>query len=309
MAEWGERWLESYVEPRLAPATARAYRFHWRRRIEPLLGGTPLVELAARPELVDSFRLALLREGVGPSSMRHCLAVLSSALERAVRLGLTDRNPVPLAGNPSAPRVRRPSPLGPAAVERLRRELGARDATLVSVMALAGLRPGEALALEWQAVRPRTLAVESSVSFGVVRTTKTGRARYVPLMDPLRDDLELLRVVSGRGREELVFPSEAGGPWSDSAYRNWRTRRFAPAAQRAGLAAGVTPYTLRASFASLQLHAGRPVLEVAQMLGHSPQVLLDHYAGLIAELVGTDPVPAEEAVRAARARTVAASRG
>lgn len=69
---------------------------------------------------------------------------------------------------------------------------------------------------------------------------------------------------------------------------------------RAGLP-GVTPYTLRASFASLQLHAGRPVLEVAQMLGHCPQVLLEHYAGLIAELVGTDPVPAEEAVRAVRA--------
>lgn len=300
LAAWGEQWLVAYVDARLAPATARAYRFHWYRRIVPSLGERTLAELEDQPLFIDELRLELAAADVGASSIRHALAVLSSALTRAQRMGLIDRNPVPLVGNPPPRRVRRAMPLGPAEVEALRGELEPRDAALVSVLALAGLRPGEALALRWSDVRERTLAVEESVSFGAPRTTKTGRSRYVPLMAPLAEDLASFRVRGAR-EASLVFPGAVGEVWSDTAYRNWRTRRFRPAARLAGLP-DATPYTLRASFASLQLHAGRPVLEVAQMLGHSPQVLLDHYAGLIAELVGADPVPAEEAVRAARAR-------
>ena len=39
-----------------------------------------------------------------------------------------------------------------------------RDAALVSVLAYAGLRPQEALALEWRHVRGRTLLVERALS-------------------------------------------------------------------------------------------------------------------------------------------------
>jgi integrase len=35
-----------------------------------------------------------------------------------------------------------------------------RDATLVCVLAFAGLRPGEALALEWRHIRERTILVD-----------------------------------------------------------------------------------------------------------------------------------------------------
>jgi integrase len=84
-------------------------------------------------------------------------------------------------------------PLAPETVEvirdwLLRRRL-IRDATLVSVLAYAGLRPGEALALTWAHVRERTLLVESAVSFGKVEGTKTGRRRTVPLVGPLAQDL------------------------------------------------------------------------------------------------------------------------
>ena len=39
---------------------------------------------------------------------------------------------------------------------KLRAQNRMRDATLVCVLAYAGLRPGEALALEWRHVRDRT---------------------------------------------------------------------------------------------------------------------------------------------------------
>lgn len=59
--------------------------------------------------------------------------------------------------------MRRIEPPSPLAVERMRARLRAnarlRDATLVCLLAYAGLRPGEALALEWQHIGSRSLRV------------------------------------------------------------------------------------------------------------------------------------------------------
>jgi integrase len=41
-----------------------------------------------------------------------------------------------------------------------------RDATMVALLAYAGLRPQEALALQWRHVRERTLLVEHALSDG-----------------------------------------------------------------------------------------------------------------------------------------------
>jgi integrase len=48
----------------------------------------------------------------------------------------------------------------------MRSGLRAADATVISVLAYAGLRPGEALAVRWHHVRERTVLVESAISFG-----------------------------------------------------------------------------------------------------------------------------------------------
>lgn len=56
--------------------------------------------------------------------------------------------------------------MAPATIEVMRAGLGVRDATLISVMAYAGLRPGEALGLRWSDVRERTLLIQRSISLG-----------------------------------------------------------------------------------------------------------------------------------------------
>jgi integrase len=118
---------------------------------------------------------------------------------------------------PARRRTRAVRPLAPSAVERLRAHLLAerdlRSATLVSVLAYAGLRPGEALGLTWDHVRERTILVERSVSLGEVKETKTGRLRSVRLLAPLASDLTEWRLASGRPTDDaLVFPAAAGGP-------------------------------------------------------------------------------------------------
>ena len=124
---------------------------------------------------------------------------------RAVEWDRASANVVKLIAKPRAPRIRAIKPLRPTVVEALRREMllnhdhGLRDATLVSVLAYAGLRPEEALALEYQHVRKATVLVEQKWIDGeIVPGQKTSRPpRYPPLLDTLRGDLREYRSACG----------------------------------------------------------------------------------------------------------------
>ena len=106
-----------------------------------------------RPGRIDVFRQSLESRGVGAATISKSLAVLSGVCRFAVLRGLLDANPVREVPKPRVRRGHLVIPVTPATVERIRVELlgreRVRDATLVSVLAYAGLRPGEALALRW----------------------------------------------------------------------------------------------------------------------------------------------------------------
>ena len=109
------------------------------------------------------------------------------------------------------PRRKEVRPLAPIVVERMRAVAGTRDATLISVLAYAGLRPGEALALQWRDVREQTILIERALSLGQEDDTKTDAHRTVRLLSPLAADLREWRLRSGRpGAQRLVFPSRSG---------------------------------------------------------------------------------------------------
>jgi integrase len=104
---------------------------------------------------------------------------------------------------------------------RLRADGRMRDAALVCVLAYAGLRPGEALALEWQNVGDRRILVEGAVSLGAVKDTKTRQTRSVRLLAPLATELAEWRLACGRpDAKTLVFPGRGGRPWADHDWRN-----------------------------------------------------------------------------------------
>jgi integrase len=174
------------------------------------------------------------------------------------------------------------------------------DASLVSVLAYAGLRPGEAIGLRWHDVGERTLLVERSVAFGQLKSTKTGRTRSVRLLRPLREDLTAWREHADRTAEtDLIFPAPDGSPWSADRACNWRKRAFSDAAAQAGVPAA-RPYDLRHGFVSLLIAQGATVVEVARQAGHAPTMTLSTYAHLFDELDGADHPPADEQIRAAR---------
>jgi integrase len=60
------------------------------------------------------------------------------------------------------------------------------------------------------------------------------------------------------------------------------------------------PYDLRHAYASLQIRAGVSIPELAERLGHSPQMTVSTYTHVIRELEGEPRVSAEAQIEQAR---------
>ncbi|MCA1846128.1 MAG: site-specific integrase [Actinobacteria bacterium] len=302
LAEFGEEWWRLHAEPNLAPATLELYAMLWDTHVLPRLGATPLRELT--PELIHRFRLDLEAAGTGRVSVRKSLTLLHGVLQRACEWGRLQSNPARVVPKPSAARARSISPLPPETVESIRVALLSsglpRDATLVSVLAYAGLRPGEALALTWGHIRERTILIEASVSLGAIAETKTRKRRTVRLLAPLAQDLAESRLRAGRpGEDTLVFPDSRGKPWTRTTYQNWRRRIYVPAAEEAGIA-NARPYDLRHSFVSLLIAEGQNVVDIARQAGHSPTMALNTYAHVFEEFDPADRISAADRIQQAR---------
>jgi integrase len=113
----------------------------------------------------------------------------TTILQRAVVRRRIASNPVAAVKKPSQRRTRAVVVRTPAQVEKRRSALMTtnrrRDAALISVLAYAGLRPGEALALRWGDIRRRTIVVERAISLGEEKDTKSRSVRTVNLLGGL----------------------------------------------------------------------------------------------------------------------------
>jgi hypothetical protein len=246
------------------------------------------------PLVVSVFVSELQDAGASVQTVRACLSLLQSMFSRAVEWDRVMAN----------------------------RRHGLTDATLVSVLAYAGLRPQEALALEWRHLRENTLVIEQRcVDEKILPGQKTTRPpRSIPLFSVLRGDLREHQLACRRS-EGLIFQRAGEIPWRTSDWREWRVRVWQPACEAIGLATithttsvlagkhkttrnyrGPVPYHLRHSFASLLIHEGQhSLVQISEWLGHSTLTLLRNYAHVIADVAGRSLLPSEHAIKTARA--------
>jgi integrase len=208
LADFAEEWWRLYATPNLASRTLRSYAGLWDRHVLPRLGSMRLN--AITPEVIERYRADLETDGVGEPTIYRALALLQGVMRRAVEWRRVGHNPVKSVQKPKVRRQHRVRPLPPLVVEQLRasagsrRKYGPRDAALIALLAYGGLRPQEALALQWDDVRERTLLVEKATDGqGGVKDTKTGQARTVRLLAPLAADLAEWRAASGCRRAPL----------------------------------------------------------------------------------------------------------
>ncbi len=304
LGEFTKVWWSRHVAPNLERHTREGYASILDVHLIPALGDVALRSITT--EVIGDLRADMFERGVGAPTIRKTLVILQSILERAVEWRRLESNPARAVRKPGQQRTRVVRPLAPRTIERIRAYLlhhGLQlDATLVAVLAYAGLRPGEAIGLRWHDVGARTLLVERSVAFGQLKTTKTGKTRSVKLLPPLIETLDAWHNQTPRNAPtDLVFPSPDGSPWNADRARNWRKHTFRDAATAAGVP-NARPYDLRHSWVSLLIAEGATVVEVAaRQAGHAPTVTLDTYAHLFDELHDVPVTSADRLIREARA--------
>ncbi|MCW3014324.1 MAG: helix-turn-helix protein [Solirubrobacterales bacterium] len=302
VSEFWPQWRTDAGQ-RLADATLADYDGSWKRRIQPRFGHVAMRDVT--PRAISTWRTELHAAGIGPEAVRKAMVLLQSMFTIAIEWGEAEANPVSVVRKPRQGRRRAVSAMTPHDVEHIRRWLDDGDlfsATLVSVLAYTGLRPGEAIALEARHVRENTILAEQAVADGKLKLQKTGRLyRTVDLLSALADDLALWqRERRSEGPGVALFTRPDRELLRRTDWNNWRNRRFYAATKACGLGAP-RPYDLRHSFASLLIREQKTsIVDLAEQLGHSPTETLKTYAHVFAEHRRAEPVAADEWIALAR---------
>lgn len=269
--EFASAWLRDGV-PGWRPKTISDYRWALEMHLLPYFARYRLADITI--EEVDRYKAAKLREGkLGPNSINKTLTRLAQVLEVAVEYGHIERNPAKGKRRRVKGTEPRRSWVEP---EQLPALIDAADAFLrpmIATLAGAGLRIGEAVALDWRDVKLGTGTL-------IVRESKTaaGEGREVDLPVGLREELATWRARSpGTAPGDPVFVSRPrDGRHSRQTPRNVQARLLtAVKAANDQLAeigvepiGKVSPHSLRRTYASLRAALRDDPVYIAEQLGH-----------------------------------------
>lgn len=154
-----------------------------------------------------------------------------------------------------------------------------RERALIGVLSLSGVRPGEAFALDWQAVNLERgfISVRRNWDYvgGVFNAPKTKAGhRNVPLSPWLIEQLAAHRG-DVAAPDALVFPSRVGTPMNPS---NVRRDIWLPLKARAKVR-DLDLYSLRHTFVTYALTGGTERHNVARAIGHARSTIVDKIYG------------------------------
>ncbi|MGB5160228.1 MAG: tyrosine recombinase XerC [Thermoanaerobaculia bacterium] len=280
------RFVEHLEEERgFSAHTVRAYKRDLERFLRFLSVDFLNEELSAvRPQAVDalavrSFLASQARAGLGPQSQARSLSALRSLFRFACREGTLVRNPAEGVRSPKQARSL-PRHLRPGEVENLLEAaegdepLARRDSAILELLYASGLRVSELSGLDWPDLNleARTLRVmgkggkERMVPFG--KPAAEALARWLQVWEEVRDP--------SRGPSEPVFLNYRGTRLSARSVRRIIDRYV----EKAALAAGVHPHTLRHTFATHLLEGGADLRTIQELLGHSSLSTTQRYTHL-----------------------------
>ncbi len=134
-----------------------------------------------------------------------------------------------------------------------------RDVAILNLMARAGLRVSEVVALCLDDVR-----LNRRKGHVTVRASKGLKERTVPLPKAARDALRAYLDARPSWACKVLFVSRTGRPLTPRDVQ----RLVEKAARRAGLSRRVTPHTLRHTYATRALRQGVDLATLARLLGH-----------------------------------------
>jgi integrase len=272
LGEFARAWLEEKVK--LTPAS----RYDYNSQLKVHLLAHPLAAMRVAEtndgninRFIADLSAKEKRVGVPLSARRinMVIARLRSIFKTALRRKLISEDPMAHVENL---RERKPE-ADPFDLQEARRIIEAAqgwERAFVTVLLFTGIRPGEALALRWDAIdwKLNLIRIRQTVSrrggFGLPKTP--GSEREVEMIKAVRAALWKQRARS-QLRGGLVFPSAAETATAiDIA--NFRVRNWPRMLRRSGVRPR-TLYQCRHTFARLAIEHGDTPQHVAAMLGHT----------------------------------------
>jgi integrase len=289
--EYSQRWYR-VITTTLEAKTLRGYEQDLRLYIRPAFGSRPVRTLTK--SRIVAYLADKLSGGLSRNTVRLIHATLRSMLSAAVDDGLIKNNPAAGVGKRlklSSAQNYRQEEVKAFDRDQLDRLLNAaikkypRLYPLFLTMARSGLRPNEALALQWEDLdlNSREISVNKALTlYQAVKVPKSGRSRAVDMSGELRDalrrlDIERKAETLKRGWREIppwVFCTRDGKPLDSCNV----AKVFKRILKEAKLPNHYSPHCLRHTFASLLLSDGVSPAYVQAMMGHaSIQLTVDTY--------------------------------
>lgn len=279
---YGHTWLRACRLRGLRRSTLRSYTQNLNDHVLPMLG-TRALNAITRQDII-----ALLRqkqdEGYSGNSVRLMIAPLSRLYSDAVDEGIVATNPCLRPGRLLQLRKKKRESIALSIEERdsllsCYAEHKPEHYPLASMLFKAGLRIGEAIALERTDpdLSRSALLVRFTYSNGRLEpSTKNGRYRRIDLdrdlVLVLARHMERLNTVDPKGK--LLFPGKKGGYlWE----RSWRRWVWEPMVKTSTIRR-ITPHSARHTYATHKLNEGCSIQWLSAQLGHSSiQITVDTY--------------------------------
>lgn len=216
---------------------------------------------------VRRFAAALSEAGAAPATVARKLASIRGLYGFLVRTERAGQNPAELVSSPkraeTLPKVLNTEQMR-SLLERIpaRTPLELRDRAMLELAYSCGLRCEEIVnldegALDYETEQLRVLG-------------KGSKERLLPVGEPAQRALENYmqrgrRALASDPRERALFLSKSGKRLSNSDI----TRRLGLWTREAAMAAGVSPHSLRHSFATHLLEGGADLRTIQELLGHA----------------------------------------
>jgi len=296
-----ELWPEFLERRKLTVRSWRDDASRWRCHLGPFFG--PMLPDQVGVANVRKFIETRIAKKMSPATIRLCLALLGSLYTDLTERGLAAHNAVRALPR-AVRRLTKPDGAFSPFLERqedIRRiflALPLSFATMFGLGVLAGLRPGEVLAIEWGDIDldARRIVVQRQARHGRVGPPKSGKMRFVPIAEPLAKILTEWRLFTG-GSGQLFrpeVPTKGGRKDRPPRFVNLHTVHLA---LRDALRACELPQTLtlyactRHSFAAHHVLAGGSLSALRELLGHSSTAITERYGRLRSDMLRPAALP------------------
>lgn len=271
--ECGEAWLKTHINK--PKSTQHCYRTYFNAWL-PYIGDRPINEVTDI-ELED----AILKMPIVAKTRNNYRIPVRAIFKRAVKAKQRTDNPAAELTNekiqPNDP-IRLDHEERVAVLLWMEEHLDPRVTDYYKVQIYTGMRPSEAIALDWtdSDFLKQQLRVTKALVRGEIKSTKTYEKRTIDLLSPALAALKRQKKFTFMKKSGKIFENPVTGEsWvsSDDLVKYWH---------QALKALGIPerdPYATRHTFASLMLSAGVKLPYLANQMGHkNVSITLKTYA-------------------------------